>query len=73
MSYTVIVLSSVTYALKAQGILTGEGIKTNIEKLTQTQSRKGCGYGLRVSDINVNSALAILKREHIKVTDLVKP
>ncbi len=72
MGYTVIVLSSVTYALKAQRILMSQGISSLLEKLTTTQSKRGCGYGLRVIDANLERALSILKKERIRVTDTVK-
>ena len=72
MGYTVIVLSSVTYALKAQRILMTQGISSLIEKLTSTQSKRGCGYGVRVADANLESALTVLKKERIRVTDTVK-
>ena len=72
MGYTVIVLSSVTYALKAQRILMSQGISSLLEKLTTTQSKRGCGYGLRVTDANLERALSILKKERIRVTDTVK-
>ncbi len=72
MGYTVIVLSSVTYALKAQRILMSQGISSLLQKLTTTQSKRGCGYGLRVADANLERALSILKKERIRVTDTVK-
>lgn len=72
MGYTVIVLSSVTYALKAQRILMSQGISSLLQKLTTTQSKRGCGYGLRVADANLERALSILRKERIRVTDTVK-
>lgn len=72
MGYTVIVLSSVTYALKAQRILMTQGISSLIEKLTSTQSKRGCGYGVRVADATLERALTVLKKERIRVTDTVK-
>lgn len=71
MGYGIIVLSSITYALKSQKILNNHGILSNVEKLAQSVTKKGCGYGVRVSNINLNVAIEVLKAERIKIVDLV--
>jgi len=43
-----ILLSSVTWAIRAQRLLEGHGMRTNIRKLTKSGSSKGCAYGLDV-------------------------
>ncbi|MBQ8896835.1 MAG: DUF3343 domain-containing protein [Clostridia bacterium] len=57
----IIVLSSVTYALKAQEILKSNGIYSNITRSKAVRSVRGCGYGISfdpsVSE-KVNSLLA---------------
>lgn len=42
-----IVVSSVTYALKGRDLLFSRGIKAYVERLPRTQET-GCGYGLFV-------------------------
>ena len=42
----IIVLSSVTYALKAQEILKNNGIYANVTRSKAVKSVRGCGYGI---------------------------
>ena len=42
----IIVLTSVTYALKAQEILKDNGIYSKIERSKAVRSVRGCGYGI---------------------------
>ena len=67
MNRTVIVLSSVTYALKAQKVLMANGVSSLLEKLSAEQTKKGCGYGLKIDNRNLDNALAILRKERIRV------
>lgn len=71
MIYSIVVLSSVTYALKAQGILAREGIGTRLEKLNKSQSLRGCGYGLRIERRRLHHATEILNREKIRVMEIL--
>jgi hypothetical protein len=71
MIYSIMVMSSVTYALKAQGILAREGIGTRLEKLNKSQTLKGCGYGLRVDKSKLPEAAAIMKREKIRIIEII--
>lgn len=71
MIYSILVMSSVTYALKAQGILDREGIGTRLEKLNKSQTLRGCGYGLRIEKSKVEKATGILKDEHIRLMEII--
>ncbi len=42
----VIILSSITYALKAQELLKNNGIYANIVRSKSVKSVRGCGYGI---------------------------
>lgn len=42
----VIVLSSITYALKAQELLKNNGIYANLTRSKSVKSVRGCGYGV---------------------------
>ncbi len=71
MKYNILVLSSVTYALKSQGILSREGIGSKLERLKKEQSLHGCGYGIRVERANINRIKEILRREKIKIIEII--
>ena len=71
MSFKIIVLSSVTYALKSQSILAREGIGTRLEKLSREKTLKGCGYGLRIENLKLNNAVRILNNERIRIVEII--
>ncbi len=72
MIYSIIVFSSVTYALKAQSLLAREGIGTRLEKLNKDQTLKGCGYGLRIEKKKIAEATSILKKEKVKIVEVIE-
>ena len=43
-----VVVRSITYAMKGQKLLERYGYTTYIERLARPNSRQGCGYGVRV-------------------------
>lgn len=47
----VIVFSSITYALKAQELLKGNGIYSKITRSKAVRSVRGCGYGISVDSL----------------------
>ena len=67
MNRTVIVLSSVTYALKAQKVLIENGISGILEKLSADRTGKGCGYGVKIASANLERAVEILRKNRIRV------
>ncbi len=71
MAYNIIIFSSVTYALKAQGIFEKEGIKAKLEKLKKDRSLNGCGYGLKIRNSDVIRAQNIAGRERIKIIEII--
>lgn len=71
MIYCIMVMSSVTYALKAQSVLARHGIGTRLEKLTKDQTLHGCGYGLRTERKNFADAKAICEKERIKIIEVI--
>ena len=64
----IIVLSSITYALKAQEILKNNGIYANVTRSRSVRSVRGCGYGLSIdptvadkaSELLINSGIPIV-------------
>lgn len=72
MIYCIIVMSSVTYALKAQSVLAREGIGTRLEKLTRNRTLKGCGYGLRIEKSKLAEAESLLKKEGVRIVEIIE-
>lgn len=71
MSYNILIFSSITYALKAQGIIEKEGIKTKLEKLKKGKSLHGCGYGLKIRNSDIIGAKNAVEKERIKIIDIL--
>ncbi|MGN0479448.1 MAG: DUF3343 domain-containing protein [Hominenteromicrobium sp.] len=61
----VIVVSSVTYALKGRDLLFRKGIKAYVERLPRTRE-SGCGYGIYVP-VRTGEAEQILREAGVKV------
>jgi len=66
-----ILFNSITWAIRAQKLLGGRGIKSTISKISKTGSAKGCGYGLTVQG-DLQNALRILNLDNIRYIDVVK-
>ncbi len=49
MTYTLIPVSSVTYAMKSKALLNGMGVYCEVER-QEKGSRTGCGYVIRIKD-----------------------
>ena len=64
MTYTLITVSSVTYAMKAKKLLNNMGYYCEIER-QEKNTRTGCGYVLRVRD-DPELISSILERNGIK-------
>lgn len=68
---TILVLTSMTYASKAQEILKQSGIHGTLTRTAQVRQIRGCGYGLQI-DGNVKvTAENILKENGIKIAGTV--
>lgn len=62
----IIIVSSVTYAMKGQKLLSEQGITATLTRTDGVKSVKGCGYGLRIHG-DISKSAAILKRNGISV------
>ena len=67
MTYTLLSVSSVTYAMKAKTLLNNMGHYCEIER-QEKNSRTGCGYTIRIKD-DPAFITSILERNGIKVKD----
>ena len=71
MSTRIIILRSITHAMRGQNILNSYRIKNNLERNVQAVAKYGCGYGLRVSLSDLNRAISILKANDFKITEIM--
>ena len=65
MGKPLIVVSSVTYAMKGRDILFRHGIRGYVERVHRTEET-GCGYGIYVPE-GAGAAERILRENHIRV------
>lgn len=63
----VIVLSSITYALKAQELLKSNGIYANITRSRAVRNIRGCGYGISFDESVYDTAQSLVTRSGIPV------
>lgn len=68
----VIVLSSITYALKAQELLKNNGIYSNITRSKGVRSIRGCGYGVVFDSALFEKAQALLINSGIPILGSVE-
>ena len=69
--YKTLVLSSVTYAHKAQSILSRAGIRSTIMRSAAVRAVKGCAYGLRLQAEQVDRSAELLAAQSISVLAIV--
>ena len=69
-SKNLIMLTSITYAMKAKDVLIKRGIRSDIVRTPKHTSPTGCGYSLYVPR-RFNEAVAILNSSGIKVVGTV--
>ena len=61
-----ILVSSITYAIKGRDLLRNNRYKAYIEKTPSTLDSHGCGYSIVINE-NLDMALSILSKHNIKV------
>jgi hypothetical protein len=66
-----VVLSSVTYAIKAQKILSGENIAAELTKSSAVKAVRGCGYGIKFNCENSDKVLKLLEEHGVKTLGMV--
>lgn len=69
MEKSIIIVKSITYAMRGQQILQAQGISAYIERTTG--NRYGCGYGIRVKTVDAPLAARILVEQGIRVVDTI--
>lgn len=63
----IIVLSSVTYAMKARDLLAEHGIRSELTRSAAIRKVRGCGYGLRIRTRDRESAELFLIQAGINI------
>lgn len=71
MGKPMILVSSVTYAMKSRDILFQHGIRAYVERSPRTKENVGCGYGIYVPE-NADKAESILRGMGIKILGRVE-
>ncbi len=73
MNETILVFSSVTYALKAQKALNESGISSELIRSPRVREIRGCGYGLRIAEKDKKAASASAARAGATVLAVLGP
>ena len=68
MGRPMIVIGSITFAMKGQELLARNGIRSSVERIYRNSGGRGCGYGLLVPG-RTDEAVVILQGAGIPVTD----
>lgn len=66
MGKPVIIVSSITYAIKSRDLLLENGIRARIERISDRNSAFGCGYSIYVPE-QTDEAEQILRNAGIKI------
>lgn len=71
MGKPMIMLSSITYAMKSRDILFQSGIKSYVERTPRNSGNAGCGYSIYVPQ-NTDEAERILREMGIRILGRVE-
>ncbi len=68
-----LIFSSITYALKAQRLLSDSQIYSTLTRSPAVTAVRGCGYGLRLADVTrAEKAIELLRSRGINTLGTVK-
>ena len=65
MKKSIIAISSVNHALRAEKLLSAKGIPAKLIKLQPEMTKKGCSYGLEINRKDVPAAISYLDSSSI--------
>ena len=71
MEKQLIMLTSITYAYKAQELLAQKGITAYVERTPEELKTRGCSYSVAVRR-NVDEAVRILEKAGIRVLGVIR-
>lgn len=72
MAKTLIMLSSVTYAYKAQKLLEQNWIKCTVVRTPKAHQDTGCSYSLQIDSQRAEEAEAIIRQKGIRILRIVQ-
>ncbi len=70
MKTKLIIVRSITHAMRGQNLLNNYNIRNSMERNVYAVAKYGCGYGLRVSVNDLNRALSILSQNGFKIAEI---
>lgn len=70
--YSIIIVSSVTYAMKAKELLNNAGIHCRIEKVKKQFVQRGCTHGVIIKSSKLQNAKELLMSERIRIYDILE-
>jgi len=68
----IMVLSSVTYAMKARDLLSAQGIRSELTRSAAIRRIRGCGYGLRIRARDKERAQQILIQAGVNILGITQ-
>ena len=71
MRYFIIVLRSLTYAQRGEGLLERAGLYAAVTKAPRHLTPEGCGYGVKIRGKDKDRALKILRDAGFRVRRLI--
>lgn len=71
MGKSLIIVKSITYAMRGQQLLNDAGISAYIDRNIGAASKYGCGYGVRVRSAEARRAADLLQAAGIRVVDIL--
>jgi hypothetical protein len=64
-------LKSMTYAIKAQKVLSAFDIEAEIVRLEPQMTHNGCAYGVKFDCVNLYSVQDALSKKHVNYTEII--
>lgn len=71
-NYCTAALASLTYAMKAQSVLSAAGLYTDIVKLDPARSKRGCAYGVQFECDSSDKVRQALKSSGVSVSRYIR-
>lgn len=71
MERCIIAVSSITYGMKGQELLHGDGISAEVIKLQASRTKRGCAYGIAISCQMQYAATRLLSQNGIPFSEVL--
>lgn len=71
MERCIIAVSSITYGMKGQELLHGDGISAEVIKLQASRTRRGCAYGIALPCQMQHAATRLLSQRGIPFSEVL--